>query len=272
MIRRILLPLDTSHSAQTAIQHTMDIHEQHPFFISAMAILDRNGILREREAKRIGATVNFDGRAASMLEDEEQKMMDMLARLNSYCIQCGISHMDREISHGSVEDLIEQSKYYDMIAMGLDSLLPFGEEDPELTIRRIVQESCCPVLGFPKKYKPIRRVAIGFNGSMPSARILHQYAHLNPFEVDMIHVVSVGDTEKPHDLALACDYLRAHGFHVHIAKLQGSVHKAISNYLLEQNIDLVALGPHSGTIKKFFFGSLTETLMKQGNISMFLYN
>lgn len=272
MIRRILLALDTSFGAQTSIQHSMDIYQQHPFFVTAMAVLDRKGILRERESRRIGATPNFTGDARTLLEDQENLMNDMLARFNSYAVQCGVSHMDREIKRASVEDIIEQSKYYDMIAMGIDSLLPFGDDNPELTINRIVKESCCPVLGVPKKYRPIRRVAICFNGSMPSARVLHQYAHLNPFDIDMIYLVSVGETDPPESIARACDFLRSYGFHVHIANLKGSVKKAITQYVKDQSIDLIALGPHSGSIMNFFFGSLTEALLKRDDVAMFLYS
>lgn len=273
MIRRILLPLDDSPSAQTATQYAIEMYHRHQAYITTMAIVDQPGIEHAMTSRGIGGSSFARAGREEMLREGEDKAFNLLAQFGELCNQEGIPHLDREVLDGPVHAIIEGSHYVDMIVMGVASCQPFDKEDPTETARMVARETSCAVLTAPDHYRPIRKAVICFNGSVPSARVMQKYTYLHPFDVDELTLVAAGegDTHLQDSLERAAQYLEAHGHNPSIELLPGSKHD-IPDYIHNTDTDLVVLGPHSGKIKAFFFGSLTQKLFRQREVALFMFD
>lgn len=274
MIRRLLLPLDNSPSAYSAMQYAVDLYHRHKSFLSAMAIIDRPGIEKAMTSMGIGAS-NFakEGRE-DILHAEEKKAYDLLAYFGDLCQQEGIPHVDREIMDAPLNALIGASHYVDVIVMGVSSCQPYNQEDETATVKQVAKEASCPILSTPNQYRPIRKVAICFDGSVPAARVMHQYVYLHPFATEDLFLVSAdgGSPSGRETLDQAALFLRSHGLFPQTVMLSGRARVAVPEFVEQQQIDLVVLGPHSGTIKKLFFGSLSEKLFQRRDVALFMYD
>lgn len=273
MIRRMLLPLDNSASAHSAMQYAIELYHRHKAFISAMAIIDRPGIERAMTSMGIGSSSFAKEGREDMMHEQEKKAYDLLAHFGDLCHQEGIPHLDREVMDAPLHALIESSHYVDLVVMGVSSCQAYNQEDETGTVKKVAKEASCPILTTPDIYKPIKKVAICFDGSVPAARVMHQFVYLQPFASEELFLVTAdsGKASKEH-LDMAAQFLRSHGHFPQLVVLPGRANTVIPQFVSQLQIDLIVLGPHSGTMKKLFFGSLSESLFKRRDIAMFMYD
>lgn len=273
MIRRILLPLDDSPSAKTAMQYVVELYHKHGAYLTAMAIVDRPGIESAMVSMGIGSSSYAREGREKMLQTSEVKAFDMLSQFGELCNREGIPHIDREVLDAPVQAIIQGSHYVDLVVMGVASCQSYSEEDPTETARVVARDASAAVLTIPDQYRSIRKVVICFNGSVPAARVMHRYAHLKPFDVDDLVVLGAGNDEAFLDNTLynAASYLEAHGHAPRVVKLGGNK-ASIPNYIEQEDVDMVVLGPHSGKIKSFFFGSLTKQLFREREVALFMFD
>jgi nucleotide-binding universal stress UspA family protein len=105
---------------------------------------------------------------------------------------------------------------------------------------------------------------------------VRDYAYLKPFGPDVsVHLINVYDKDSSESelmLSLLKGYLAAHGIEATAASLKSDDGRtAILDYSRDMDADMLAIGSHSVSgIKRIAFGSITEKLLKECPLPLFL--
>lgn len=277
-LKRILLPVDPSVFAEAATDAACFIAKAHLAQVTGVAVLDSDEI----RASLIPAI----GPYYPMMVEEVQKkiqhaahtLRECLARCAATCEAAGVEHRQAEYDGIPAEKLLNSAIFYDLIVMGLETSFHFETRGTRSeSLQHLLDRTATPVLAVPATGLPgIERVLVGFDGSAPAARALHDFMSLAAAFQPEIVLVAAGLPREQSDFLLgnAELLLRAHGFtRVTRHAGEGPV-EAVFEHLLTPaggGADLVVLGIHSGNfLKKFFVGSFTKKLIEQGDISLFL--
>ncbi len=190
----------------------------------------------------------------------------------------GIEHVEMVQEGVPVQRIVEDMKYHDLLVIGRDPHLFYGhpkKETPD-TLASVVKATVAPSIVVSDSYTTIRRLVVAYDGSLASARTVRDYAYLKPFGPDVaVHLVNVYEKDSSESelmLSLLKRYLAAHGIEATAASFKSNdTRTAILDYSRDVDADMLAIGSHSVSgIKRIAFGSITEKLLKECPLPLFL--
>lgn len=272
MIKRILIPLDSSPYTESALEIGCIIARQHNAEITGLVILDIPGIKKSVGPVPLGA-IEYAERLEQMKEKQaHDHIHELLAKFKEKCTNEGVRFTEAEMQGCPSERIIRESIYYDLVIIGLRTFFHFPKSDkPGDTLDEVMDQSITPILGVPKSFtfpdvsKQKIKVLIAFDGSLPSANAMQDFI---PFALpDVMEVVLLtssdnNDTADYH-LTQAEAYLKAHSiFNVKKEKTSEDIKKVVMQKYLNW-ATLIVVGTHSKSgIFDFMVGSLTKQLIK----------
>ena len=274
MIRRILTPLDNSEYTETAIAYTCQIAKKFDSEVAGMVVLDAQDI-----DDSVGPIAPGGLELAEKLErkkelETEKHIKHLLQNLSEKCAEEGVKHIEEEFQGSPSERIIEESKFYDLVIMGLRTFYYYGTKDEtEKTLDEILNHTITPVLAVPKKYRELKNVLIVCDGELPSVRAMQRFSHMiidENIKITLLHE-NKDERKAKYNLDNAEKYLRTYGVK-NIEKVW--VEKKLLNEIYERffdEIDLIVIGLHSHkSLKEFLLGDVAHSLILDGRRALFL--
>lgn len=271
MLRKILLPLDPSPYAASALDYACHIANTCDAEITGLAVLDMPGIENTVGSVPVGG-LHY---AEKMIDAKRKKEMDHITRLTTrFEDKCRIEGVKCNVSEfqGSPSSrLIQESMYYDMVIMGLRTFYNFNSLDGSgESIESILDSTITPIIAVPEKFAindNKLKAIVAFDQSQPAARAVQRFAQLVRTAMFEVKVLTCGGDEEPSREALekVKQYLEAHGFtNVYTEwTSQGKIDAVKERYI--DWADIFVLGLHSHhVLVDFMIGSLSRFLIRDG--------
>lgn len=278
MSKRIVVGLDGSPYADSAVQMAIRRAKMYDGTVIGVAVIDRPNIEQIAAGAQPGA-IQMSGNAVStMLNDAKERAEKLIALFRMECEQHEVGFEDIIYSGVPFEGLAQEGMTADLILIGLRTFFHYPtREGPGDTLEQLLKDPVCPVLAVPKDSELPRNVVIAYDGTIGAARALQAYAHVTPnlpeiYPVTLLCVASDYDRNKYH-LEKATRYLRAHGIDAQVLMRTGKPLDAIIQVMKELHPGLIILGRpiHQGLVERIF-GSIGRSILKEGNIPMFVFH
>jgi nucleotide-binding universal stress UspA family protein len=274
MIRRILIPLDPSPYSDAVLEYTIYVAKQHDAQVCALAVLDIPGIRKSIGPMPVGG-IHYAEELEEFKEQEAHKHIQaLLKNFKEKCQKARIRHCEVEEQGSPSKRIIHDSIFYDLVIMGFCTYYHFETRNkPSHCIDKILDHTISPVLAVPNFFKPINKVLIAFDGSLPAACALQRFAHLAyPYQLEITLLMSSNNIEVAnYYLDQAEAYLRAYSFNL-VKKewIPENIIQAMKEKYLVW-ADLVVAGIHSKKrLIDFRVGSLSRYLIKEAKKPLLL--
>jgi nucleotide-binding universal stress UspA family protein len=190
------------------------------------------------------------------------------ARLN-YSI-----HRDRNVA---IQELLHESIYTDLLIIdSRETLTHYDENLPTRFIRNLLSDVQCPVLLVPRKYKPIEKIILLYDGEPSSVFALKMFSYMLSAAVNTeTEVVSVNNPDQTlhvPDNKLMKEFMKRHYPEASYNVLKGLPEVEITGHLKKQTKNiLVVLGAYRrGMVSRWFRTSMADILMKELNAPLFI--
>ena len=271
MIKRILIPLDTSPYTEAALELGCNVAKRHGAELTGLVVLDIPGIEKSITPVPIGGLYYLEHLEKSIEKRARKRIQSLLDRFDEKCEKEGIAHRQAERQGSPSEQIIRESIFYDFVIIGLYTYFDFRASDkPGDTLDKILDHSITPIYGVPEKFSmPTAekiKVLIAFNGSLPSARALQRLAQLAVPETTEVTLLMSDPERETADYYLdqAEAYLNSHSIR-NVSKEW--ISQDIIEAMKESYLDwatIVVVGAHSKRrLIDFTVGSLTKYLIKE---------
>lgn len=280
MIRRILVPLDNSEYSKHALDVACTLAKYHKAEVTGVTILDIPGIRDSIGTIPLGAAFFAKELTDAKIKEAEKRIDSLIDNFKKVCDDYAVGHHVSQLQGIPSDQILEVSKYYDLLVIGKRTYFHFESEDkPGDSFSKIMDNSITPILAVPKqfdlsqlKHKPLK-IMIAFDGSLPACRALQRFAHLAIDEIVDIHLVMSSKDKDYADYAMeqAKCLLEAHNL------------KNVSKFRVDENIieviekkyldwaDIFVLGVHSSSaIERFFTGSVTNYVIDNSKRGIFI--
>lgn len=284
MAKRILVPLDGSSFADTAVEYGCIIAKKLDAELTGMAVLDLPGIEKSIGTVPAGAShyimrLREAIKLKEIMKEEEKELIDeILEKFTTKCSTEGVRHRVSRDQGFPGDVIVQKGAFFDATIIGLCTHFQYNKSNaPGGSLDRILDSSVTPLLAVPDQFSPLEnsKVLIAFDGSEPAIRALHQFAEIMPCNLsDNEITLIIGDDDKlKSDFLLenAERYLNSHGF-TNIEKKW--ITRNIINAFEEEysnEYDLFVMGMHSKrTIADFFVGSLSKYMINKKTKPIFL--
>lgn len=280
MIKRILLPLDTSEYSRKALELAIWLAKHHNAELTGMVIIDVPGIRHSFGSIPLGASYYTKILSESRLAIARERIQVLFDYFNSECDKHGVFHTNYKIEGVPSDAILDASKYYDVMIVGKRTFFEFDSEGTDgQSFIKLLDYSITPVIAVPKELnlekhtKETRKYLIMFDASLPSCRALQRFAQMAATgNIELKLFMSHHDEDyRNHELAQAKDLLKAHGFDK--VTSEGSdvdIKKLVTPEDMKE-YDGVVLGSHSkSTIAAFFTGSFTRYVIENSKRVVFI--
>ncbi len=277
MIKKILVALDPDSDTATATRYAVEIATRHKGTITGLAVVDMGSIASSTRGAGMGS-MYYAGKLKDQLTSEARsKAQDLVAEFERYVQEAGVAHTEHLQEGVPFRRIVEDMKYHDLLVVGKEPHFFYSHpKEATETLARVVKKTVGPTLIVSKKYRPIKKAIMAYDGSGAAASALRSFAQSKPFGADVvIRLISIYDgsaSEAELKLGMAADFVRAHGMKVETLALAGDdVEKVLMAQIEDFGADLVVAGAHSKSrIRSVAFGSTTSFLVENCPVLLYL--
>ncbi|OQP63831.1 hypothetical protein A3860_23110 [Niastella vici] len=208
---------------------------------------------------------------------DERTREEAVNHFTKACREAGLNytiHHDKSIA---LHELLHESIYADLLVIeNKETLTHYEETIPTQFIRDLLSEVQCPVLVVPKKYKPLDKLILLYDGQPSSVHAIRTFSYLFPelkyLETEVVSVrESRGNRHIPDD-RLMKEFMKRHFPQANYTVLNGYADTEIPENLKAQNNNiLVVLGAYERSrVSRWFRESLADVLMEQIDAPLFI--
>lgn len=274
MIKRILVPLDSSEFSRTATRAACLIAQKTDAEVVGLTILDLLGATGEIAPIHAVGLKAYHERLHQAEFDATERIQYALSYFREVCERDNVDHKEHHLQGISANGILDCAAYVDLVVMGLRTY--FRKPTTEGTsLEDVINRSATTTLALPKYFPEFpRTVLLAYDGSHHATRALHATASMHqamPFEKAYIVTSDPDPGTRSFLLQHAAAYLRSHHLEdIVLVDTEARIIETVHEDLLDK-VDLVALGIHGRhPVKDFFVGSLTKSLIKYGHKPLLL--
>lgn len=280
MLKRILIPLDPSPYTETAVKVAINMAKIYNAQITGLVVLDIPGIEKSIGPIPAGALHFAEKIELAKKTEASQRIETQMKKFCDICEKEGVAYTEAHEQGYPSDQIIEVSKYYDLVIMGLRTFYHFETTDKAGdSLENLLKESVTPVMGLPQDFNfnvmggDKLKVLIAHDGGLQSARALQRFGQLsNSSFMDITILNSCNDkVAGNYILDQAEAYLKARNV-IGVKKewTSQNIIQIIKDKYYDTH-DVFCVGAHAKEgLFDFMVGSLTRYLVKQGKKPVFI--
>ncbi|NLO07215.1 MAG: universal stress protein [candidate division WS1 bacterium] len=265
-MKAIMVGVDGSAYSDVAVQYAIEIADLAQAGVVGAAAVYGDF---EGELERDEHTVEEMQGREQMPRTASGWFTEALDNCNEACAVADVEFVPRMLSGNPSEILPEEAQAVDMLVIGAK-----GQREKHVqllgdTARRITRSCIKPVLITRERYRPIKRVLIGYDGSPAAGHAVEWVADLACIGDWEVRIVTGAMTES--SLAEGAQYAAAlvgtRGVDADIALVEGDAPSIIFDAAREWQPDLIAVGgAQKGALTGFFMGEAWPDIVEQAEV------
>lgn len=277
MLKRILVVLDGSKAGGLAKRYAIKLAKKLGAELVGLGIVDLPWITAPTPEPLGGAAFKIH-RDQEVIRQHHKKVKDMLAKFKELCEENKIKYEIVELEGFPAIEIETMAEMCDLIVTGRTTDFNFElEVDTDLTVRHIIRDNPRPIVVVTSDFDVDKKVLVAYDGSLQAARALHIYLLLGIGQGQTVHILSIGKEQKEalevaNRAKVMCEL---HGVNAEVEGVtsSSSVEDVIMKKAKDLKVTMVVLGAfgHSG-IRELLFGSTTEHLLKDSEVSLFIHH
>ncbi len=278
MIKRVLVLLDPSPATTAADEAALRLAQEAGADLTGLAIADIKARLHSTVPMGIGTADLAREAREQAVKDEIREAHESAEDFRARCSAQGVIPTVLDIQAETVPEILAESFDHDLVLLATGTVP--GEMECVDLVFELMDKGSRPVLVIGKKRGGTTpgTVLAALDGHPQSWRALHSFLQLiPPALVKRLVLLSLiaNDRDEPlaHDrLERGLRLAEAYGFTSETLILcKGDPSEAIQAVAADVGADTVLLGPYSKpAIHRLFFGSVTQRLLSQTDLSVFL--
>ncbi len=224
---------------------------------------------------------------AGVRQDEEALAQGALSHFKRFCSEYGISVCDapgpvqsctaswlEERDHPAAR-LMMHARHSDLIVLGRPRHVDYM---PKMLLDDLLMGCGRPLVFAPERFKKdsINTVAIGWKETPEAARALTAAMPLleKVNKVVLLHIAEKGSSATPRSLEHLARELKWHAIEAETHVISDTVHDAtfqLSKAAIDLDADLLVVGAFGhARLRELIFGGVTESLLEQANLPVFM--
>jgi len=283
MLGSILIGLDRPNHCAALVELGIRWARQSGATLVGLGIIDEPGVRAIEPAFPVGGKPGVDPvyyrGYDSRLAELDREAVQLLEQFATRCAESGVGHREVKLV-GSPHQVIErQAESCDLIVLARGSHFRFTTRDSEQdeTLKKVLRNALRPLVVVPGTTCPEGPVLIAYDGSIQAARALAAFEATGLGESGRVHIVSVDTSaaEAAGHAERARQFLSYHKVEAAPIVLASSAEPAsvILDQVSRLGAGVLVMGAYGQpTLREFFIGSVTRTILEQSPIPVLLFH
>ncbi len=277
MWKSLVVGLSGSPCSQEAVKLALAWAQSNMAKVIGVGVIDDEW-LAPTASVPLGAAFLKAERDQVVLKAAEHRLSRVLKEFEQACQSAVVAHKTFGVHGHAADRLTEHAQRADLLVVGrkrlesTESIAPITN-----TLEEIIKRAVRPVVSVSGPMLSAKSVIVAYDGSAQAARTLNAFVGLGLFSDLPVQLITVEKSlgDLAYDATLAAEFLEAHGFKVDVNCFTSneSPGDALLRHIEETQPALVVLGAYGKSwLGEFFLGSVTTTLLRRSNASLFLYH
>jgi nucleotide-binding universal stress UspA family protein len=273
MIKRILVALSGTPLTNSAVDHAVELGTRHEAELTGVTVVDLARLANVGPVP-VGAGAAAHELIEYRLHLTEQHIEEAVAGFEGACARAGLAHSVVRETGDPFDRLISLWRYHDLTVASLRGIFEYGVvHNPDDTLIRLIGRGVRPIMAVARKYRPVRRVLLAYNGSMEAAKAIKRFVQMRLWPDVELGLVCIGipRDEAQTLLADAARYCRAHGYEPGREHLEGNARERLLEHAADRGADLIVMGSSSrARIIKHLLGDVLLHAIRHAEVPLFL--
>ncbi len=277
MLRSILVGVDGSAYSTAAVELGIQWAQRSGAVLVGLGIIDAPTICKP-EPVPLGGSAYKVHHDASLLTDASHKVGQFLEHCARRCAEADVACQILQVIGLPAEQILLEAQRYDLILLGQHTFFHFEtQQQPDDTLHIVLKQSPRPVVAVPATLPEGRVVVVAYDGSLHAARALHMLQVLGLEGPQEVHVVCVDPDQELADRCVERAVAFLHSHHI-VAQAHARATAAAPAHVLLEHVhqvqaSLLVMGAYGrSTLREFFGGSVTRTMLRESPVPLFLYH
>jgi len=199
-----------------------------------------------------------------------------IARFEESCREAGVNFSIHRDKKSAFEELIHETIFADLLVIDAWETFSYIETGmPGWFMKNVLHHVHCPVLVVPRKFYPIEKLALLYDGSPSSVHAIRMFNYVFP-EMNQLETQLVSAKEDDLSLHLPDNKLLKEWMKRHFPKVTYQVIEGYEKDIVallkneEPGILVVAGAYHRSTLSMWFHKSLANLLIKELRAPLFI--
>ena len=277
MLQSLLVGVDGSEYSEAAVELGIRWAQRSGAVLVGLGIIDAPTISKPQPVPLGGSAYKMH-RDASLLADATHRVEHFLEHCARRCTEADVACQILEEIGLPAERILLEAQRYDLILLGQHTFFHFETQpQPDDTLHAVLKHSPRPVVAVPATLPEGRAVVVAYDGSLHAARALHMFQAVGLDSSQDVHVVCVGPDQEhaAQCVERAVAFLQGHNIvaQAHALATSASPAQVILEHVLQVNASLLVMGAYGrSTLREFFYGSVTRTMLQESPVPLFLYH
>jgi len=278
-----LIGLDTPKHAAVLVELGIRWAQRFGVALVGLGIVDEPGIRANEPAWPVGGTPGVDpvyymGYEAR-LADVHRHVGQLLEQFAARCAEVGVAHAEVKAVGSPHELIAAEAQSCDLVVLARRSHFRFTARDDQSDeiLKKVLKDTTRPIVVVPSTPFPDGRVAMAYDGSLQATRALAAFQGTVLAKSGEVHIISVDASAlvAAEHANSARKFLSDHGIEAVPLVLASTAPPA--QVILEQisrlGAGLLVMGAYGqSTLREFFIGSVTRTLLSESKVPLFLFH
>jgi nucleotide-binding universal stress UspA family protein len=275
MIQNILIGLNGSPRSETAVELGIRWAARTQAAVVGLGIVDEPTIRRAQPAVREENVAKIQ-RETMAIQDAHSRVDHFLKQFSKRCGEAKVSGRVLKKVGIPAEQILLEAEDYDLTLVGSSTHQHFATQaHPDNTLDEVLRQSRRPVVVVCERLPENRPVLVIYDGSPASARVLKSFQEAWMAEWPAVIVLSVDRTKEVavRRAEEAAKFLRFHDIPAEARPIAatGSPGNLLHQEVLQCQPGMIAMGMEGEkTLRDYWFGSATETILKESDVLLFL--
>ena len=277
MLRSVLVGVDGSEYSAAAVELGIQWARRSSAMLVGLGIIDAPTI-NKPEPVPLGGSAYKVHHDASLLTDATHKVGQFLEHCARRCAEANVACQLLQDIGLPAEQILLEAQRYDLILLGQHTFFHFEtQQQPDDTLQVVLKQSPRPVVAVPAALPEGRTVVVAYDGSLHAARALHMLQVLELADSQDVHVVCVDPDQEHADRCVERAVAFLHSHHIMAQAYARATEAAPAHILLEHvhqvQARLLVMGAYGrSTLREFFGGSVTRTMLRESPVPLFFYH
>lgn len=278
MMKRIVVGLDGSRFSRTATANACGLAKISDGTVVGIGVVDLPGIESIERGAPPGSLWFAEKAEEHKLRDALKKVAQFLSEFEKTCKKLEVRFELHSTQGEPFEAIVEEGKASDLIVIGLRTFYHFETSSRSGdTLKRVLQNSVCPVMAVPESMNRIENVFIAYDGSTESAKALRAFVNrFHPSFQDLdLTLLTVAESKEEGERVSqnAVSYLRCWEKEPTIVVERGRTDEILLQRAKGVKNPLVVMGSFGrNPISEFFFGSTARRIVEDCTIPIMIYH
>lgn len=277
MLRSIFIGVDGSEYSATALELGIRWARQSDILLVGLGVVDEPSI-RRPVMTPIGGNYFKEPTDDARVAIARKQVAQYLERFALRCAEAGVSYRILEVVGDPYGQIVLEAQRYDLIVLGQQTHFQFATQDaPDAFFPTLLKNTPRPVVTVPRNLPVGKSVVIAYDGSLQAAHTLQAFQESGLSRIGDVHIIAVGGDHVAcaRDTERAVEFLAFHGIKAtpRLLSPSASVAEVILTHARQLDAQLLVLGAYGqSTLREFVFGSVTQHILRNAELPLFLYH